>query len=162
MFLALDLSDLPENAIGLLVVVLLGLLSWLKEKVFSKGTEDEPPLLTEAEREIIWRRQTESFPPPMPWEAPPALPSPPKPVARVDRRPPAPPKITINRPSAREEKLAQDFEFRTGRRPGKSSHRRKVDDLLRSPYAARNAILLTEILGPPVSLREGEAGSTHL
>ncbi|GAA5482196.1 hypothetical protein [Haloferula sargassicola] len=147
MILAFDVSDLPGDAIGLLVIVILTLLSGLKDKIFPKKDADEESVFTDEEREIIWRRQVETLPPPMPWQ-PPAAPKP-EPVVAASKPPMLP---EVREPSREELQLARAFEIRTRRR-GRSSHRAEIDRLLRSPRAARNAMLLTEILGPPAALK---------
>ncbi len=149
MCLAFDISDLPGDAIGLLVIVILSLLSGLKDKIFSKKETDEEQVFTEEEREVIWRRQVETLPPPVPWQPPAA----PKPVKAYQPAPAPPPRLpTVKEPSREEIQLAHAFEIRTRRRR-RTSHRAEVDRLLRSPRAARNAMLLTEILGAPAALK---------
>ncbi|MBB5352889.1 hypothetical protein HNR46_003138 [Haloferula luteola] len=157
MIFAINFSDLPADAIGLVVILLLSLLSVLKDKLFQRSREPDESEFTEEEREIIWRRQVETLPPPLHRATPPQIvihsvvkPTPPL-------APPQLPKVVA--PSDRELELARAFEVR-GSRKGRTGHRREIDRLLRSPYAARNAVLLTEILGPPVALKAD--ASDHL
>jgi hypothetical protein len=113
-------------------------------------------------REVIWRRQTggDPAPPPIPEQAPPPLPGttiqldrPTRPSVAPPRKvpQPSPPKL-----SKRELELADAFEssLSSPSRRRRTGHRRQIDRMLRSPSAAKNAILLTEILGPPLALRE--------
>jgi hypothetical protein len=158
--LASDLDDLPGNIVGLFVIVLLTLLGWLKDKFFAKPDADTGPEVSEEEREIIWRRQTESLPPPMPWQVPqqPRVVVTGRRPAPVPVAPPALPKV--RELSAEEMELARAFEIRD-RRSRRTHHRRRLDGLLRSPHAARQAILLREILGEPVALKSGSAETLH-
>lgn len=56
--------------------------------------------------------------------------------------------------TARQAALADAFESsQRGGKTQRTGHRREIDKLLRSPSAAQNAILLMEILGPPVALK---------
>ncbi|MGB1129621.1 MAG: hypothetical protein ACPG4K_06200 [Haloferula sp.] len=150
--------EIPTEVVSVLFLLLISLANWIKNKVEQKkreelGEEEEDPM-----REIIWRRQMgELEPEEEPFRGGP----PPMPTIRIDRREPAaapvqaaPPPIQPTVVSEKEEGLAAAFEQNLGRRARrKSNHRSQVDRLLRSPYAAKNAILLTEILGPPVALR---------
>lgn len=153
--LADGFPDLPADAIGVLILLLLSFFSWLKGRFFSKSRPQ--PEFDEADpmREVIWRRQVgellEPEPPPLP--APgspqPARPAPPG-------LPASPPPLTAPAAelSPREEELARAFEHRGRRRRGADSpHRRRLNALLRSPHAARDAIVVREVLGPPLALR---------
>jgi hypothetical protein len=66
--------------------------------------------------------------------------------------PPARPVVPVV--TARQAALAQAFESsQVVGKKRRTGHRREIDKLLRSPSAAQNAILLMEILGPPVALK---------
>lgn len=155
----LALPDIPADAITLLVLLLISLASWVKTKFFTKA-EDEAPLERDDDpmREVIWRRLVGEEEEPRQDERPSDESPPPLPARPVRRPPavrvalqPAAPAVTI---SKREAELAEAFEHSTAvRRRPRTGHRREVDRMLRSPSAAKNAILLTEILGPPVALR---------
>lgn len=170
MILAFDVSDLPGDAIGVLLLLLISLFSWLKNR-FSKPEED-PELFDEEEermREIVWRRQIGEGDDRAPWETdptvwhpstapPPPLPEPPPLPATPPPRPvpsakaPGFEEPKIRKVSERERRLSEAFEHRTGPRPRRS--RSPLEEALRSPGTTRQAILLAEILGPPLALRE--------
>jgi len=159
----LAFADIPGEVISLLILLLISFVSWLKNRV--SPSQDEPwDPEEDPHREVIWKRQTgqeteghpwetASEPPPIPPVAPPPLPpqSGPAPATPSWQRPERP---TISR---KEIDLAAAFERSTRRgsrgSAGRSHHRREVVALLRSPSAAQNAVLLREILGPPVALR---------
>ncbi|MEM9236055.1 MAG: hypothetical protein AAGB14_04700 [Verrucomicrobiota bacterium] len=161
--------DIPIEAISVLVLMLLSFIGWLKDKFFTKQ-EEAPDWEDEEMREVIWRRQTgQDEPPPLPSRpepvatpAPPPLPpktirfDQPKQPAAVRQAPPEPP--TPRELSERELQLANAFEQTMPARRRRTGHRREIDRLLRSPSSAKHAILLTEILGPPLGLR-GESKS---
>lgn len=151
-----DIFDLPAEAITVLAMLLISLISWIKSRFLDKPDEPEP-FEDEKMREVIWRRQMgeDSEETLMPWERP--KPEPPKaraqppalPQAVPKFVPPAPPKL-----SRREQQLANAFERSTRKKSGRrTGHRRKVDRMLSSPSAAKDAILLTEILGPPLAFK---------
>ncbi|MFC7338162.1 hypothetical protein ACFQY0_13290 [Haloferula chungangensis] len=155
MILAFDIQDLPGEAVTVVLLLLFSFVSWLKSKFFDKPEEPEP-FEDEEMREVIWRRQMgeDSEDTRMPWEPPKA-----PPTIRFD--PPKPPPIAppalptqVREVSKRERDLANAFERSTRRKGGRrTSHRRKIDALLASPSAAKDAILLMEILGPPVAIK---------
>ncbi len=163
MILAFNIDDLPADAIGVLILLLLSLASWIKSRFFDKKEEEAaPPVEEDPMREVIWRRQTEGPPklerrapvsPPMPPPMPPREKAPPgfDQAARILSR--EAPEV-----SARQAELAREFEHRAGslgRRSRRSPHRRRVEALLRSPMAAREAVVIREVLGPPLALRSG-------
>jgi hypothetical protein len=156
MILAFDIKDLPGEALTVLLLMLFSFVGWLKNKFFDKPVE--PPTFEDEEmREVIWRRQMGEDSP-MPWEAPeqapPTIRFDPKPV-RAAAPPPMPPALPkVAKVSKREQDLANAFEKSTRRESGRrTSHRRKIDALLSSPSAAKDAILLMEILGPPIAMK---------
>ena len=159
MILAFDLKDLPGEAITVLLLMLFSFVGWLKNRFFDKPVE--PPTFEDEEmREVVWRRQMgeESENTRMPWEAPeqtpPTIRFDPKPVREV-APPPIPPALPkVADVSKREHDLANAFERSSRRVSGRrTSHRRKIDALLSSPSAAKDAILLMEILGQPIAMK---------
>lgn len=161
MILAFDLKDLPGEAITVLVLLLISLFSWIKDRFLTKPVEPET-LQDEEMREVIWRRQMgetgeETL---MPWEQPEPPSStirfdPPEAQVALPTPPPLPPKPA--KVSQRQEELANAFERSTQKRSRRTSHRRQIDRMLRSPSAAKDAILLMEILGKPVALKDQQA-----
>ena len=164
MILAFDLQDLPGEAITVLALLFFSFVGWLKDRLTTP--KEEPPTFEDEEmREVVWRRQMgeDSEQTRMPWEPqkpppPPTIRFDPKPAQRAPAPPPPPappalPKV-VTKVSKRESDLANAFERSTRRKSGnRTSHRRNVDRLLRSPSAAKDGILLMEILGPPVGLK---------
>ncbi|MGB6220811.1 hypothetical protein [Haloferula sp.] len=161
MILAFDISELPGEALTVLFLLLISLISWIKDRFLTKPEEPQT-FENEEMREVIWRRQMgetgeETL---MPWEQPEAPSSTirfdqPEPRAVVPTPPPLPPKpVKLSR---REEELANSFERSTQKRGRRTSHRRQIDRMLRSPSAAKDAILLMEILGKPVALKDHQA-----
>lgn len=151
-FLAAGLPDLPADAVGVLILLLISFFSWLKNRFGSKQ-ETPPELELEEEdpmREVVWRRQLGEMLEPEP--APPPLPA--EPVQAAAPASPPPLQTQVPDVSQREEELARAFEYQTRRKAGPASpHRRRLDSLLRSPHAARDAIVVREVLGPPLALR---------
>lgn len=125
-------------------------------------------LYEEARREIL-ERQNQPTPPPEVLQerrnnsrtTPPPPPLPNK--APVVRRPPelktskpaTPPKVKRQTLSDEEKKAAAAFEKHSSQKKNKSSNPSgsKVRDLLKTSSAARDAVLLTEILGRPKGLQ---------
>ncbi len=161
MILAFDLRDLPGDAIFVLVALLLGFFQWLKGR-FGRREEEEEVLTEEEERmrEIVWRRQMGDEDARAPWETdptvwhpdtaqPPPLPDPPRATPEPPRfQPPALPEL-----SEKEKRLAEAFERGTTPRRAPSRSRTPLGRALRASGGARQAILLAEVLGPPVALR---------
>lgn len=166
MILAFDFSDLPGDAIGLLLLMIISFLGWLKNRFGQREIEEEPVSEEEERmREIVWRRQMGEQEDRAPWEtdptvwhpekvAPPPLPEPPPLPAT-----PAAVKASVPKLSAREERLAEAFERKTKGRRRTAGRRAPIGDSLRSPDATRRAVILAEVLGPPVSLRQ--TGERH-
>lgn len=163
--------DIPTEVISVLFLLLISLANWIKNRALEKKAEQE---LEEEDpmREVIWRRQIgepidepefdesdfgeaeyRGGPPPMPTRSIRVDPEPVRvPVQTVE--PVTPPPVRTTVVSEKEAALASSFEQTVKRKKvRKTSHRSEVDRLLRSPSAAKNAILLTEILGPPVALK---------
>jgi hypothetical protein len=164
MILAIDIKDLPGEAITVLALLIFSLIGWLKDRFFTKPVEPEP-YEDEEMREVIWRRQMGETgrEAQMPWElaeaeTPTIRFDPPAVKVAVPAPPPLPKRVA--KVSRREEELANAFEHSTRRRSGRrTSHRKQIDRLLRSPSAAKDAILLMEILGPPLALKEEQPGT---
>ena len=160
MILAFDTSDLPGEAITVILLLLFSFIGWLKKSFFDKPVEPPASMEDEEMREVIWRRQMgeNSEETRLPWETP-ETPPPPirfdQPEIRQVAAPATPPALPqIVEVSKREDELADAFGRSTRRKLGRrTSHRRQVDRLLSSPSAAKDAILLMEILGPPVGLK---------
>jgi len=150
--------EIPTEVISVLFLLLISLANWIKNRALEKKQaqefeeEEEDPM-----RDVIWRRQMgeeyeepefEEMPPPMPARTIQVDP------VREPVRQATPPPIRATVVSEKEAALATRFEKTTHlRKRRKTSHRSQIDRLLRSPSAAKDAILLTEILGPPVSLK---------
>lgn len=153
--------EIPTEVISVLFLLLISLANWIKNRIDQKKQEGFEEEEDDPMREIIWRRQMGELedeyrggPPPMPtstievFGTPPATEPEPE-LVRV-----SPPPISKTVVSDKEAALAATFEESIGRKPRRrTNHRSQIDKLLRSPYAAKNAILLTEILGPPVALK---------
>jgi hypothetical protein len=153
-----DIFGIPTEALTLLFLIALSLVNWIKNRFLAEqeeqqreGEPDDPG------REVVWRRQVEEWLDPRTSPAgrtgPPPIPAG---TIRLDPRPAPPPPARPVVPvvSKQQAALADAFESsQSGRKRQRTGHRREVDKLLRSPSAAQNAILLTEILGPPVALR---------
>ena len=151
--------ELPTEVISVLFLLLISLANWIKNKVDQRKLEDLEEEEEDPMRDIVWRRQMGELEEEQEYRGGP----PPMPTIRFDRPPPIPePEPVVAKPSPiqptvvseKEEALAARFEesfVKQGRR--RSNHRSEIDKLLRSPSAAKNAILLTEILGPPLALK---------
>ena len=162
-----DVFGIPNEALTLLFLIALSLVNWIKNRFLEqqeqKAQEQAPddPL-----RDVVWRRQMgepveqrefhreAGTPPPIPRGTIRLDPRPPV-------RPPTRPPVVLPTPTVvtkREAALASAFEEMAGPRSRRrrTGHRKQIDALLRSPSAAQNAILLTEILGPPVALKAHE------
>lgn len=170
-FSYLAITDIPGEVISLAVLLLISLVSWIKNRSAESSHEYDEPL-DDPYREVIWRRQTGQETEGQPWEVesvPPPIPTSPPPLTRTP--PPlnpqtGPTQVPTGTPwqapkvaevSKKEAALARAFE-RSSRSGGRASrrnrHRREIDRLLRTPSAAQNAVVLREILGPPVALRD--------
>ena len=166
----LAIADIPSEVITLAILLLISLVSWIKNRSANSSNEYEEPE-DDPYREVIWRRQTGQDTEGQPWEqesAPPPVPTTPPPLQRTQPsgQTPTPPPLAsggnlwqapeIAEVSAKEANLARAFERSLksgGRSSRRNNHRREIDRLLNTPAAARNAVLLREILGPPVALR---------
>lgn len=153
--------DIPTEVISVLFLLLISLANWIKNRALEKRQLEEDVEEEDPMREVIWRRQIGELeearefreePPPMPPRTIRVDPRPPLIVATPSAATPPPLKKTVV--SEKEAALAAQFENAFSAKPRrKSRHRRQVDRMLRSPSAAKDAILLTEILGPPLALK---------
>jgi hypothetical protein len=74
MILAFDFSDLPGDAIGLLLLMIISFLGWLKNRFGQREIEEEPVSEEEERmREIVWRRQMGEQEDRAPWETDPTV-----------------------------------------------------------------------------------------
>jgi hypothetical protein len=153
-----DLFDIPNEALTLLLLIALSLVNWIKNRFLTEQEKKQQEQVPEDPmREVVWRRQTGETavprPPPGGRRSPPPIPAG---TIRLNPRPAAAPPARRAVPvvTPRQAALADAFEkSQSSRKTSRTGHRREIDKLLRSPSAAQNAILLTEILGPPVALR---------
>jgi hypothetical protein len=159
MILAFDIKDLPGDALPVLVFLLVAFFSWLKSR-FGQKEEEAQELSEEDERarEIVWRRQMGEREQRAPWQTDPTVWQPPAATPPPIRREEPPPVPTFRKPvvvhvSEKERLLAEAFEHRAGR-PRRRQAATALGRALHSPGAARRGILLAEILGPPVGLRQ--------
>lgn len=160
--LAIGISDLPVDAIGILIILLVSFLGWLKNRFSGSGEgasvdEEDDPM-----RDVIWRRQVGETESGRPWTdesaapAPPPLPPEPAPEIRAEPVPESARRSSVPDLSEKQEQLARAFErnLAKARRPGRTAgHLAELRTSLRAPDATRRAVLLGEILGPPVSQR---------
>lgn len=167
----MELFDNPQ-AIILLVFMVIAALKFIGENLKGKKedeTQSLADLYDDSREEILERQQGASPPPPLQKQAPEPLsildflgapagsrpeeePSPPPPLPGTSAAPPLPstpkPKPTLS--AAEKEALKRVEEGQAGIiRPRRSNRRRPIRELLATPAAARDAIVLREILGPP-------------
>lgn len=170
------LADLPvePNVIIVLAMVIIGAVKALLEKA-QKGRAEEaqhqehqehfedneaydPYQEYEAELERQRAQMDISLPPEMPKKAsPPPMPATSKPT-------PTPPPVSLAQPTrptltAAEKTALENLQLdspRQRRAGAKSLSRNRLNTLLGSPTAARDALLLSEILGPPKALKGEE------
>lgn len=167
MILGFDFSDIPGDAIALMLLMLISFLGWIKNRFFSRREEEEEVLTEEEERmrEVVWRRQMGEEVDRAPWENDPTVwqpePAQPPPLPpAIPKLAPAPEPVSYQPPSVREvsdreRQLAESFEHRgRGRRRQGTTGRDDLIQVLSGPEGARKGILLAEILGPPVALRQ--------
>ncbi len=160
------LADLPiePNVIIVFAMVIFAAIKALLEK--AQGGKAQPPALEEEEEELydayaeyeaeLQRQRAEleiNLPAPQTPAVPPPLTIEPKPLPVVVKRTqPARPKL-----SAAEVAALENLQL-TGRSKPRvtSSTKARVKKNLSSPTAAREALLLAEILGPPKALKVDE------
>lgn len=160
-----DIFDLPNEAITLLFLIALSLVNWIKNRFLAEQEKKqmEEQASEDPMREVVWRRQMGEMVDQREFQGGGALPPPiprgtirldPKPAASRPPRPVPPARPVVPVVTARQAALAQAFESsQVVGKKRRTGHRREIDKLLRSPSAAQNAILLMEILGPPVALK---------
>ena len=168
--------DLDPQAIILLVFMVIAALKFIGENLKNKNQKEEDSTsfeeLYESTREEILDRQQGEAPPPLQKQPPPeqlsildflgrpvgsqpaeeVSSSPPPPLPRPAAVPPLPftPKPKPSLSAAEKAALKRVEEGQAGiTRPRRSIRRRPIRQLLSSPAAARDAIILGEILGPP-------------
>ncbi|MBT8044833.1 MAG: hypothetical protein KJO79_07775 [Verrucomicrobiae bacterium] len=161
------MEHLDGQVILLIIFVVISALKWLYEKIKGEQPHETPEELEdiyEDFREEIRQRQTEVQQPPAP-PSPPPLPPSARPTQQVSAastqqvaqaqstpRFQRPKKRTL---SAEEKAAAARFQqLSSGSRQRKSSPKNSVRELLSNPLSTRQAIILTEILGKPKSLRD--------
>lgn len=156
-----NIFDIPNEALTLLFLIALSLVNWIKNRFLSeqekKQQQQEEQVPESPMREVVWRRQTgemaDARPLPGGRRRPPPIPAG---TIRLNPQPAAAPPARRAAPvvSPRQAALADAFESsQASRKSTRTGHRREIDKLLRSPSAAQKAILLMEILGPPVALK---------
>jgi hypothetical protein len=173
----MDLFDIDPNALIILVIMIIGALKWAMERLkgappAGEGDDDEPAtfedLYEEARREIQARQSHQqetrpslfkalSPPPPLPAPTPPPLPKKTGAAAKhppgrspYEQKAPARTKLTASERAALERLQKEGMStLRSRRHRGNRGSHSKVRKLLASPNAARDAVVLREILGPP-------------
>jgi len=161
----MDLNDLDHRVVFALVFVIIAAIRWIMEQVKGKNDaqdvsqradEEFEDLYEEARREIVSRQTTlpQAQPPQVP-ARPPRRQATPIPQARSEPAPPPLPnwqrKVTKPVLSAAEKVALARFQKHSApkrhrKRPTSGS---RIKRLLSSPSAARDAIILSEILGEP-------------
>ena len=170
------MEELFENpqAIILLVFMVIAALKFIGENLKGKKKEDEDQpladLYEDSREEILDRQRSASPPPPLQKQAPEQLSildflgppvgsrpeeeasSPPPPLPGTAAAPPLPstpkPKPSLSPAEKAALKRAEKARGEAAR-PRRSNRRRPIRELLATPAAARDAIVLREILGPP-------------
>lgn len=167
--------EIPGMAVTAILVVIVSFFGWVKKRLLEEKQKAEDPEDARI-RELIWRRQMgESVEQQQfydeievsrttgtitlhPQAKPPA--TPPPMVRPSSAPPPMPASARIPELSEQELAMASAFDSSTTRQSVAKTHRgREIDKLLRSPSAAKNAILLMEILGPPMALKPANQDS---
>ena len=167
----MDLSEIDARVFIVLAFMVIGAIRWVLERV--KGKEDQEgddspfeDLYEEARKEIVARQhrphEEQASPPPVQQaQRTPAAPVPQHRAAATPSRdthapPPLPnwqKKVTKPSLSAAEKVALARVQQQSGSSKKKQSRsgRSRVRQMLNSPSAARDAIVLSEILGPPKS-----------
>lgn len=168
----MDLSEIDARVFIVLAFMVIGAIRWVLERV--KGKEDQEgddspfeDLYEEARREIVARQgrphEEQASPPPVQQaqRAPAPVPQH-RAVATPSRTTSAPPplpswqkKVTKPNLSAAEKEALARIQQQSGTSKKKRirSDGSRVRQMLNSPSAARDAIVLSEILGPPKSAK---------
>ena len=168
-----ELFDNPQ-AIILLVFMVIAALKFIGENLKGKkqGDDEQPlaDLYEDSREEILDRQRSASPPPPLQKQAPeqlsildffgppvgsrpeeevPSSAPPPLPGSTADTpRPTSKPKPSLSLAEKAALKRAEKARAEAAR-PRRSNRRRPIRELLATPAAARDAIVLREILGPP-------------
>ena len=152
------MDGISIEVIFVLIVMIVSAIKWFVENIASKNQppfdEDKPggtistleDLYEEARREIQERQAGTPSGPSTYWDeaqASPAAPATPPPLPEYS--PPEKPKLSVAEQAA----LRRVQERQKTTSPGKRKASTSLHGLLSSPSAARNAVLLREILGPP-------------
>ena len=153
----------PQAILVLLMVIFAAIKAFFdqRKKVGSEETLEEETnldLYQAYEEEVARQRkelQIELSPPASPPASPPPL-SDAIPFSNAKATPPLPSEPVLPKLSAAEAKALNDLNLRkkTSSRKAKGSTRSRVYRHLSSPTAAREALLLAEILGPPKANQE--------
>ncbi len=178
----MDIFDIDPNALIILVIMVIGGLRWALARMKNRREGDEGQSQTpfqdlyEEARHEIQQRQNRHYPSqdeareklgefgrPLifePVSAPPPVPSAPPPIPTRSRAPAydssAPPPAVRRTLSLAQQAALQRIQSEglgARRRSRRSSRNVNVRRLLATPGAARNAIVLREILGPPKGAR---------
>lgn len=153
----------PQAILVLLMVIFAAIKAFFdqRKKVGSEETLEEETnldLYQAYEEEVARQRkelQIELSPPASPPASPPPL-SDAIPFSNAKATPPLPSEPVLPKLSAAEAKALNDLNLRkkTSSRKARGSTRSRVYRHLSSPTAAREALLLAEILGPPKANQE--------
>ena len=153
----------PQAILVLLMVIFAAIKAFFEQrkKVGSEETLEEETnldLYQAYEEEVARQRkelQIELSPPASPPASPPPL-SDAIPFSNAKATPPLPSEPVLPKLSAAEAKALNDLNLRkkTSSRKARGSTRSRVYRHLSSPTAAREALLLAEILGPPKANQE--------
>ena len=153
----------PQAILVLLMVIVAAIKAFFdqRKKVGSEETLEEETnldLYQAYEEEVARQRkelQIELSPPASPPASPPPL-SDAIPFSNAKATPPLPSEPVLPKLSAAEAKALNDLNLRkkTSSRKARGSTRSRVYRHLSSPTAAREALLLAEILGPPKANQE--------
>ncbi|MCP5535058.1 MAG: hypothetical protein H7A51_02360 [Akkermansiaceae bacterium] len=160
------MEEIDGRIIILILFVVVSAIKWLLEKVKGKGeqqhgiSESLEDIYEEFREEIRQRQTTVQQPAP----SPPPLPQAPPPLVQhpqhAQQRPQPqqvslPKKAQVRQLTAEEKAAAARFQqLSSGKRRRRSKPQTSVHALLSSPQSARQAIVLTEILGKPKSMQD--------
>ena len=168
------LAEIPDNAIFILVMLAIAGFKTLAEKFGQKSQDDVyqeydendsvetdyeeyTRQLRERQAEIIARQQgVEPAPPPLPV----SIPAAPQQAQQPEPKPYKPPVVKKPQLTAAEKQALENLQRDSTsprykrRKPGyAATARARALRVLSNPHAARDAIVLSEILGPPKSQR---------
>lgn len=168
------LAEIPENVIFIVVMLAIAAFKALSEKFANKGQDETHQeydeydsvetdydeyarQLRERQAEILARQQgQEQAPPPLPSTQPVRSQPSPKPQA-PEITPYSPASLKKPQLTAAEQQALENLQdssrLHQKRNRTGSTARARARRVLASPYAARDAIVLSEILGPPKGQR---------